>query len=60
MHVKDKPCNSPEGLELETPTQVFSSEYFKSFTNDFFYRTPAVAAFEFYVLVSETIFKKES
>ena len=60
MHVKDKSCNSPEGLQLETPTRVFSCEYSKSFTNNFFYRTNTVAAFEFYVLVSEFLKKKVS
>ena len=34
VHVKDKSCTSPEGLQLyqkETPTWVFSCEYSKSF-----------------------------
>ena len=49
-HVKDKSCNSPEGLQLywrETPTRVFSCEYSKTFKNNFFYRTTTVAALEF-------------
>ena len=51
VHVKDKSCNSPEGLQLyekETPTQVFSCEYFQSFRNNFFYTTTRIAAFELY------------
>ena len=39
VHVKDKSCNSPEGLQLylkESPTWVFSCEYSKSFRNSFF------------------------
>ena len=38
---------------------MFSCEYSKSFRNSLFYRTVPVAVFN-YVLVSETIFKKES
>ena len=39
MHVKEKSCNSPEVLQLyqkETPTQVLSCEYSKSFRDNFF------------------------
>ena len=37
----------PEGLQ-KSPTQVFSCKYCKIFMNNFFYRTPLVAAFENY------------
>ena len=51
MHVEVKFCNSAENMQLykkETPTQVLSCEYSKSFKNSFFYRTTPVAAFELY------------
>ena len=41
--------DSPEGLQpylKETPSQVFSCDYFKSFRNNFFHRTAMVAAFD--------------
>ena len=52
MRVKDKSCNSPQGLQLyykETPTQVFSCEILKVLLTAltvFFYGTTPVAAFE--------------
>ena len=39
--------NKKETIEIiETPTQVFSSEYCETFQNSFFYRPPPVAAFD--------------
>ena len=49
MHVKDKSCNHPKGLQLclkETPTQVFSCEYSKSFRDAIFHRANPVTAVE--------------
>ena len=55
--------NSLEGLQLyyeETPTQVFSCEYSKTFRDTFFYRTTPVAAFELSFSIREELKKKES
>ena len=62
VQVKDKSCNSPEGLQLyqkETPTWVFSCEYSKSFRNSFFIEQLWWLLLN-YVLVSEKNFKKEN
>ena len=61
MHLKDKSCNRPEGLQLykkETPIQVFCCDYSKSFRNNFFYRRTTVAAFELCFSIRKN-FKKE-
>ena len=50
--------NNLEGLQLyseETPTQVFSCEYSKSFRDTFFYRTTLVAAFELSFSIREEL-----
>ena len=62
VNVKDKSCNSPEGLQLyqkEAPNWVFSREYSKSFRNSFFIEQLWWLLLN-YVLVSEKNFKKES
>ena len=49
VRVKDKSCNHPKGLQLclkETPTQVFSCEYSKSFRDAIFHRANPVTAVE--------------
>ena len=55
MHVKDKSCNRPEGLQHEYSPMSIP----KVLEIIFFYRTTMVAALN-YVLVLERIFKKES
>ena len=55
VHVKDKSCNSPEGLQLHS----CFCEYSKSFKNIFFYRTTLLAAFELCFSIRKEFLKKK-
>ena len=51
-----------EGMQLyqkETPTRVFSCEYSKSFSNNFFYRATTVAAFDLCFSFRKNLKKKK-
>ena len=62
MHVKDKSCNNHEALQLyqkEILARAFSCKYPKSFRNNFFYRTTAVAALDLYFSIRKNFLKKK-